>query len=276
MRHKHPQFFANETMHSLEWVYDTKDNSDDVNGSMVIRVGEDVSIYPLDERAVQLQDGSSLPLCLIGMVKKVQFMLNISMVLIDLNILIQDVWLDIKWYYRKVDLEDEGVDLAASVGEHELVLSDHTSLIDVFTYFVDHATILAYDEGDLAQPQNSHRTLRKLPPVHAIDATRIFLTNDLPAILQKMRAMVFNEECVASIGRQLRGQVKPRVPSTYAGINFDLEFLLLLTSPIRRGDSYGVVGNGMILVKGLALMEEAKILGRLLMDGRTPCGKPWF
>jgi hypothetical protein len=57
--------------------------------------------------------------------------------------------------------------------------------------------------------------------------------------------------------------VKPRVPSTYAGINFDPEFLLLLTSPIRRGDSYGVVGNGMILVKGLALMEEAKILGRL-------------
>jgi hypothetical protein len=32
------------------------------------------------------------------------------MVLIDLNILIQDVWLDIKWYYRKVDLEDEGVE----------------------------------------------------------------------------------------------------------------------------------------------------------------------
>ncbi|KAG1731400.1 hypothetical protein EDB19DRAFT_1912522 [Suillus lakei] len=43
----------------------------------------------------------------------------------------QDVWLDVRWYYRQVDLEDIGVDLAACVGEYELVLSDHTSIVDM-------------------------------------------------------------------------------------------------------------------------------------------------
>ncbi|KAG2352436.1 hypothetical protein BDR07DRAFT_1498307 [Suillus spraguei] len=61
-----------------------------------------------------------------------------------------DVWLDIQWYYRRVNLEDLMVDLAESIGEYELVLSDHTSLVDMMCV-EDHATIINYDEGDLAQ-----------------------------------------------------------------------------------------------------------------------------
>ncbi|KAG2083493.1 hypothetical protein BD769DRAFT_1398019 [Suillus cothurnatus] len=219
-----------------------------------------VSIYPLDERAVQLQDGS-LPVMSYWYGKVLEIYLNPGG---------QDVWLDIKWYYRKVDLEDEGVDLAASVGEHELVLSDHTSVVDMCCV-EDHATILAYDEGDLAQPQipigtlynrwtidikfSSNRqevymeglNIRNSQEATTCACNRCHPAFSSPTIFQRYCrkcARWFNEECVASIGRQLRGQVKPRVPSTYAGINFDPEFLLLLTSPIRRGDSYGVVGNG--------------------------------
>ncbi|KAG1829211.1 hypothetical protein DFJ58DRAFT_848823 [Suillus subalutaceus] len=69
-----------------------------------------------------------------------------------------DVWLEMQWYYRKVDLEDEDVDLARCVGEYELVLSNHTSVVDI-RCVEDHATILPYNEGDLEQPQIPIRTL---------------------------------------------------------------------------------------------------------------------
>ncbi|KAG2335435.1 hypothetical protein BDR05DRAFT_1006815 [Suillus weaverae] len=72
-----------------------------------------------------------------------------------------DVWLDIQWYYRRVDLEDAEVDLAESIGEYELVLSDHNSLVDMMCIEVmsDHATIINYDEGDLAQHRIPPETL---------------------------------------------------------------------------------------------------------------------
>jgi hypothetical protein len=65
--------------------------------------------------------------------------------------LIKDVWLEIQWYYRRVDLEDVGVEwvlyllfwslmsiykcagrsLATSMGDYELVLSNHKSFVDI-------------------------------------------------------------------------------------------------------------------------------------------------
>jgi hypothetical protein len=112
----------------------------------------------------------------------------------------QDVWLDIQWYYRRVDLEDKDVEydfpswcfaepltvsslssLAACVGDYELVLSDHKSVVDMhcvegvlsiisacpdhpsdmnmFLCTAAHANIVRYDEGDLSQPQIPPATL---------------------------------------------------------------------------------------------------------------------
>ncbi|KAG1760491.1 hypothetical protein EV702DRAFT_1053450 [Suillus placidus] len=69
-----------------------------------------------------------------------------------------DVWLDVQWYYRRMDLEDNGVDLAQYMGEYELVLSDHTSLVDM-TCVEDHALIVSYDEGNISQSRLPPETL---------------------------------------------------------------------------------------------------------------------
>jgi hypothetical protein len=61
----------------------------------------------------------------------------------------------------------------------------------------------------------------------------------------------------------MHNSVKPRIPSKYRDIQFDPEFLSLLACPIRRGEFCGVVGNGVSIIQGKALMEEASILGRL-------------
>ncbi|KAG1778123.1 hypothetical protein EV702DRAFT_1044814 [Suillus placidus] len=61
-------------------------------------------------------------------------------------------------YYGQIDLEDEDINLAACVGEYELVLSDHTSIVDMHCVET-HATIVQYDEGDVAQPQIPTKTL---------------------------------------------------------------------------------------------------------------------
>ena len=109
----------------------------------------------------------------------------------------KDVWLDIQWYYRRVDLEDQDVEyvcplrsfaeilkvssssLAACVGEYELLLSDHKSVVDMhcvegvlsmisagpdhpsnmYLCTAAHAKIVRYDEGDLSQPQIQTATL---------------------------------------------------------------------------------------------------------------------
>ncbi|KAG0692967.1 hypothetical protein DFH29DRAFT_881866 [Suillus ampliporus] len=59
---------------------------------------------------------------------------------------------DTHWYYRRMDLEDNGVDLAQYMGKYELVLSDHISLVDM-TCVEDHALIVSYDEGNMSQHQ---------------------------------------------------------------------------------------------------------------------------
>lgn len=53
------------------------------------------------------------------------------------------------------------------------------------------------------------------------------------------------------------------MPSMYRDIDFDSQFLSLLTMPIRRGGSCGIVGNASILMKVKKLMEEARTIRRL-------------
>ncbi|KAG2087843.1 hypothetical protein BD769DRAFT_1396428 [Suillus cothurnatus] len=42
----------------FEWVHDLDHSDDESHGRMIIRVGQDLAIYPLDERSVQVKDGS--------------------------------------------------------------------------------------------------------------------------------------------------------------------------------------------------------------------------
>ncbi|KAG1844918.1 hypothetical protein C8R48DRAFT_780142 [Suillus tomentosus] len=170
MRNNHPKLNKLRRCTSLEWVFNSDNDSDDSDdGRMVIRVGEDVTIYPLDQRAVQRQDGS-LPVMSYWYGKVAEIYLKSGT---------QDVWLEIQWYYRQIDLQDEDVDLSACVGEYELVLSGHKSVVDMSCVegeffdilaclydfidiggpFADHANILQYDEGDISQPQIPFGTL---------------------------------------------------------------------------------------------------------------------
>ncbi|KAG1732829.1 hypothetical protein EDB19DRAFT_1911849 [Suillus lakei] len=172
MRSDHPKLRTLRRCTSLEWVYDTDAHSDSsiVEGRLVIRVGDDVAIFPLDERAVPLNDGS-LPTMsywygkVLGIylktAKKTQVTETIILVPIQYDYscgVRKDVWLDIQWYYRRVDLEDQDVDLAACVGEYELLLSDHKSVVDMHCVEA-HAKIVQYDEGNLSQPQIQTATL---------------------------------------------------------------------------------------------------------------------
>ncbi|KAG2116294.1 hypothetical protein DEU56DRAFT_761565 [Suillus clintonianus] len=134
---------SNTRLPSPTGVYDTDDHSDSSidKGSLIIRVRDDVAIFPLDERAVPLNDGS-LPTMSYWYGKVRGIYLTTAKKT-------QDVWLDIQWYYRRVDLEDQDVEyvvtlgsfaetlkvssssLAACVGDYELVLSDHKSVVDM-------------------------------------------------------------------------------------------------------------------------------------------------
>ncbi|KAG1859388.1 hypothetical protein C8R48DRAFT_774726 [Suillus tomentosus] len=148
MRSSHPKLRTLRRCTSLEWVYNSSNDTDGIiDDRMVIRVGEDVSIYPADTRAVPTGDGS-LPVMLYWYGKVVDIYLKTG----------REVWLNIQWYYRRIDLEDEGIDLAAYVGEYELVLSDHGSVVDM-SCVEDHVIILPYDEGDLEQRQIPVKTL---------------------------------------------------------------------------------------------------------------------
>ncbi|KAG2045376.1 hypothetical protein BDR06DRAFT_1063751, partial [Suillus hirtellus] len=184
----------------------------------------------------------------------------------------------IQWYYRRLDLEDEGIDLAACVGEYELVLSDHRSVVDMGCV-EDHATILPYDEGDLEQRQIPVKTLynrwtidiqfsknRQLSSVNGVN-----IRNGQTAT--KKCQQWFNEACLALHGRQLKKKVKVSLSSIYRDVDFDPEFLSTLTMPIRRGGSCGIVGNSLILILGHALIEEAGNLGRLRDDWKDKLQK---
>ncbi|KAG1832550.1 hypothetical protein DFJ58DRAFT_736335 [Suillus subalutaceus] len=247
MRHSHPKLQRLRRCTSLEWVHTTNDNSDDIDDNrMVIRVGEDLAIFPLDERAVPMQDGS-LPAISYWYGKVADIYLKTGR---------QDVWLEMQWYYRKVDLEDEDVDLARCVGEYELVLSNHTSVVDI-RCVEDHATILPYNEGDLEQPQIPIRTLYNR---WTIDVE-----------FSKHRNVVYMEGVNVSNSQNasndtagsIRSNVKAGLPSNFRDIDFDPQFMSLLTMPIRRGGSCGIVGNGSLIVQAIALIEQARTLGRL-------------
>ncbi|KAG1817590.1 uncharacterized protein BJ212DRAFT_1299131 [Suillus subaureus] len=144
------------------------------------------------------------------------------------------------------------------VGEYELILSDLITVVDMCCV-EDHATILPYNEGDLVQPQIPIGTLYnrwtidikfsrdyKMVYTKAVNihnsqiATKCACTQcdpafHLPMTLQRYCRTChqwFNEECIATLGRQLHKNVKAGLPSLYCDINFDLEFLSLLTLPI--------------------------------------------
>ncbi|KAG2737385.1 hypothetical protein P692DRAFT_20761930 [Suillus brevipes Sb2] len=181
----------------------------------------------------------------------------------------QDVWLDIQWYYRRVDLEDEDVDLAACVGEYELVLSDHKSAVDMHCVEA-HAKIVRYDEGDLSQPQIPTATLyhrwNNTQVATSCSCNSCDLTFSSPNHLQRYCRSCrrwFNEACIAALGHRMDSSIKVRLPPPYDAIKFDEEFLALLTTPIRRGGHCGVVGNGILVIQVRALMEQAMKLGKL-------------
>src|SRR6267154_805275 len=73
----------------------------------------------------------------------------------------------------------------------------------------------------------------------------------------------FNEACVAALGREIGKNIKAGLPSAYSDIDFDPQFLSLLTMPIRQGGSCGIVGNGLIITRAITLIEEARKIGRL-------------
>ncbi|KAG2108816.1 hypothetical protein BD769DRAFT_1392632 [Suillus cothurnatus] len=140
------------TCRSIEWVYNRDDDlsATPSQDRIILREGENISIFPDDPRSIPDSDGS-LPMMSYwyGKVTKISLKPQGQS---------HDVWLEIQWFYRKVDLEDLGVDLAQSMGDHELVLSDHKSFVDM-TCMEDHAVIHSYDEGDLSQCQIPSNTL---------------------------------------------------------------------------------------------------------------------
>ncbi|KAG1784507.1 uncharacterized protein HD556DRAFT_1315019 [Suillus plorans] len=259
MRHSHPKLHKLRRCTSFEWIYNTCDNSDDSNdGRMVIRLGEDVAIYPLDDRAVQMQDGS-LPVMSYWYGK------------------VAEIYLKTGRQAQERRLAQNSVVLSeVCVGEYEVVLSNHTSVVDMYCV-EDHANIVPYDEEDIAQHQIPTMTLynrwtidiefSRRRNVMYMEGVNIRLTEDaeLPdsnALRMKCHQW-FNEKCVVDLGRQLHSNVKVTMPPVYRGIDFDPRFMSLLTMPIRRGGSCGIVGNAVILIKVKALLEEARKIGRL-------------
>ncbi|KAG1718053.1 uncharacterized protein EDB91DRAFT_1090354 [Suillus paluster] len=275
----HPKLRQLKRSTSLEWVYDAALEDTDAgptDGRLVIRVGEDVAIFPLEERSVPMMDGS-LPIMSYwyGKIKDIYWKTTSHN---------QEAWLDIQWYYRQVDLEDEGIDLADCVGTYELVLSDHTSIVDMHCVET-HATILRYDEGDLSQPQIPTETLyhRWTMNMHFVNrGNTVYLDGvnicprfipmrytELTTIHTNVQRFCrtcdrwFNEICLVSNGRRMHKKTKVLLPSLCDGITFDKEFLALMTMPIRRGGPCGVVGNALIVAKIRTLITEAIKRGSL-------------
>ncbi|KAG2108264.1 uncharacterized protein F5147DRAFT_652980 [Suillus discolor] len=130
MRNNHPKLHKLRKCTSLEWVYNDQEESDDVNdGRLVIRVGEDVAIFPSDEHAVPMQD-ESLP--------------TMSY-----------------WYGKVVQIYLKSGRQIQSCRMH----SDHVSVIDMHCVEA-HATILSYNEGDIEQPQIPSKTLYNRWTIH--------------------------------------------------------------------------------------------------------------
>ncbi|KAG2745199.1 hypothetical protein P692DRAFT_20849949 [Suillus brevipes Sb2] len=178
-----------------------------------------------------------------------------------------DVWLEIQWYYRRVDLEDVGVDLATSMGDYELVLSNHKSFVDM-TCVEDHAIILKYDEGDLKQhqmPSNTpyHRWNIKITFCRCDTCDRLLYNPTVSQRYCRKCKQWFNNICLDTMGRRVDRIPEARIPSMYGDIEWEQEFLDLLTIPICRGGPYGVVGNGSIYSRTKSLLRHARTHGEL-------------
>ncbi|KAG1720424.1 uncharacterized protein EDB91DRAFT_1088861 [Suillus paluster] len=145
---------------------------------------------------------------------------------------------DTHWYYRRMDLEDNGVDLAQYMGEYELVLSDHISLVDM-TCVEDHALIVSYDEGNISQRQLPPET-----PYHRWNVEIKFVKSRTKVRLHDRRPT-------------------PVLPAIYNDIQLEAEFLTMFTMPICRGGPFGVVGNGSIYSRAKLLLREARTHGSM-------------
>jgi len=73
----------------------------------------------------------------------------------------------------------------------------------------------------------------------------------------------FDEKCLVALGSRINKNVKAGLSPIYQDVYFDPKFLLLLTMPIQRGGSCGIVGNSLLLMQTDMLMDEAKMLGQL-------------
>jgi hypothetical protein len=65
------------------------------------------------------------------------------------------------------------------------------------------------------------------------------------------------------MGRRVDRIPEARIPSMYGDIEWEQEFLDLLTIPICRGGPYGVVGNGSIYSRTKSLLRHARTHGEL-------------
>ncbi|KAG1804196.1 uncharacterized protein BJ212DRAFT_1304406 [Suillus subaureus] len=124
------------------------------------------------------------------------------------------------------------------VGEYELILSDLITVVDMCCVEGRSRNHPAIHEGDLVQPQIPIGTLYnrwtidiKFSRDHKMVYTKAVNIHN-SQIATKTCHQWFNEECIATLGRQLHKNVKAGLPSLYCDINFDLEFLSLLTLPI--------------------------------------------
>ncbi|KAG1837842.1 hypothetical protein DFJ58DRAFT_846298 [Suillus subalutaceus] len=263
------------------WVYNKEDNSCSTTelGRLILRVGETIAIFPDDPRAVPKDDGS-LPIMSYWYGKVAKIYLKAQG---ETHV----VWLEIQWYYRRLDLEDRS--LAESMGEYELVLSDHTSFVDM-SCMEDHAVIISYDEGDLKQCQLPPKTLYhrwnieitfvrnrndgRIHGVHLSNPQRESqcrcnaCDNALysPSISQRYCRKCkrwFNHECLDALECRVDRIPDAGLPAVYGDIHLEKEFLDILTMPICRGGPFGVVGNGSIYSRAKSLLREAKINGKL-------------
>ena len=69
-----------------------------------------------------------------------------------------------------------------------------------------------------------------------------------------------------SVAQKMNRRLQPRLPCAFDAVQFDADFLAMLTMPIRRGGHCGVVGNGAMLLKIKILLDEAMTLGLIILE----------
>ncbi|KAG2136432.1 hypothetical protein DEU56DRAFT_756338 [Suillus clintonianus] len=263
-----------DTRRLRTWVYKNDDGSCSTHQlhRIILRVGQNIAIFPDDVRAVPMEDGS-LPIMSYWYGK-------IAKIYLKKRGDTHDVWLDIQWYYRRLDLEDNGVDLAQYMGEYELVLSDHTSLVDM-TCVEDHALIVSqlppetlYHRWNVEITFVKKRTKVRLHGMNLSNPQRASqcrcaacdYTLYCPSISQRYCRKCkqwFSKTCLDALDCQVDRRPEPLLPSTYDHIVLPEGFLAILTMPICRGGPFGVVGNGSMYCRAKLLLREARTHGNI-------------